>query len=76
MNGPSAIERLLATDPRDAGCGETFAVIGVFAESVTGRGDAAARFPGVPAHLAACPSCSQDLQGIVAAADCGPPGPG
>lgn len=76
MNGATAIARLLATDPRDAGCDETFAVIDLFAESVIDRSDAAARFPGVAAHLASCPSCSQDLQGIVAAADCGPPGPG
>ena len=40
MKGAIAIERLLATDPRDAGCDETFAVIDQFAESVGRLGTA------------------------------------
>lgn len=76
MKGAIAIERLLATDPRDAGCDETFAVIDQFAESIAGRGDAAARHPGVAVHLSSCPACSRDLQGIVGAADCDLPLPG
>lgn len=76
MNGPIALHRLLATDPRDVGCDATFAVIDVFAEMVLDRADAAGRYPEVAVHLSCCSSCSQDLQGILAAADCGPPGPG
>lgn len=76
MNGHAAVERLLATNPLDAGCDGTFAVLDVFAEEVIERGDPAARHPGVALHLASCPACSQDLQGILAAAECTPPGPG
>ena len=76
MNGPSELHRLLATDPRDAGCDATFAVIDVCAEMVLDRADAARRYPEVAIHLSHCPSCSQDLQGILALADCAPPEPG
>ena len=76
MSRPTRLEQFLATDPQDAGCAGTFDVIDVFADLAITRADAASRYPGVAVHLAACPACSQDLQGLLAAADCIPPGPG
>ena len=73
MNGPTPLERLLATDPRDVGCAETFENIDAFAELTLDRRDAAGRYPGVAAHLSACTSCAQDFQGLLAAASCIPP---
>ena len=68
MTGERAVQRLLATDPRDVGCAETFEHLDVFVELTLAHADAAARHPGVAVHLGTCPACAQDFQGLLAAA--------
>jgi predicted anti-sigma-YlaC factor YlaD len=53
---------VLAVDPRDAGCGATRAVLDRYVEA----DDARAQFPGVAAHLAACPACRTEHDGLLA----------
>jgi hypothetical protein len=56
MNGSKALDRLLQTDPRDAGCDETMELLHVYAELVAiDRADAEQRYPEVAAHLRSCP---------------------
>ena len=66
MAGWSGLDRLLATDPRDAGCASTRQALPGYAEFVTEDGRAQARYPAVAAHLAACPPCAEDLEGLLA----------
>lgn len=68
MNGWSALERFLDTDPRDCGCGETGEILHVYVDLAAADPDRARqRFPQVAAHLAACPPCEEDFAGILAA---------
>ena len=64
-----ALDRFLRTDPRDVGCAEATAILHVYADliSVAGSEGAAARYPGVAAHLAACGPCGEDFAGLLAA---------
>ncbi|MEV0288039.1 hypothetical protein AB0H36_28315 [Kribbella sp. NPDC050820] len=61
------LERFLATDPRDVGCGETMAVLHLYAELLAAGVDAAERYPGLASHLAACEPCAEDADGLLAA---------
>jgi hypothetical protein len=63
----AALERFLVTDPRDVGCEEAMAMLHVYADLVAAGVDAAARYPGMAAHLAACGPCDEDLAGLLAA---------
>jgi hypothetical protein len=74
MKGWAELDRFLRTDPRDVGCGEAMALLHVYADLVAGGADAAARFPGVAAHLAACGPCGEDFAGLVAVITEGLPG--
>jgi hypothetical protein len=67
MNEREMLDRFLRTDPRDVGCGEAIAVLHVYVDLVTSGQDAAARYPGVAAHLAACGPCGDDFAGLLAA---------
>ena len=67
MNGRSALERFLDTDPRDAGCDQAMEMLHVYAELVASDADAAALYPQVAAHLLACGPCTEDLVGLLAA---------
>lgn len=67
MNGWSALERFLDTDPRDAGCAEAMEMLHVYAELVANDADAARLYPQVAAHLLACGPCAEDLVGLLAA---------
>jgi hypothetical protein len=58
---------VLATDPADIGCDEAMAVLHVYVDLVAEDRDAASRYPGVAAHLAACGPCGDDFQGLLAA---------
>ena len=64
---PEGLERFLATDPHDVGCDDARAVLHLYAELVASGVDAAERFPGVASHLAACESCAEDADGLLAA---------
>ena len=67
MNGPSALERFLRTDPRDVGCDEALGLLHVYAELAAADGSAAERYPGVAVHLSACGPCGEDFEGLLAA---------
>ena len=69
MTDGSAIDRFLATDPRDVGCEQALEVLHVYVEMVLddSAGSAALRYPGVAAHLAACPPCDDDFHGLLRA---------
>jgi hypothetical protein len=61
------LERVLATDPADIGCDEALAVLHVYVDLIAADRDAAGRYPGVAAHLAACGPCDEDFKGLLAA---------
>jgi hypothetical protein len=65
------LERVLATDPADVGCDEAMAVLHVYVDLVASGDDAASRYPGVVAHLAACGPCGEDFTGLLAAVTAG-----
>jgi len=67
MSDLKRLERFLRTDPRDAGCDEAMAVLHVYADLVAADRNAAGRYPGVAAHLAACGPCAEDLAGLLLA---------
>jgi hypothetical protein len=67
MSNQEILSRFLHTDPRDVGCGEAMAVLHVYVDLVAAGQDAAARYPGVAAHLAACGPCGEDFAGLLAA---------
>ena len=68
MSDRERLERFLRTDPRDAGCDEAMAVLHIYVDLMVAGGDAAARYPGVAAHLLACGPCAEDFTGLLAAA--------
>jgi hypothetical protein len=77
MSGWSAFERFLGTDPADVGCGGTMEVMDVYAElAVADRPAAAARYPGVAAHLRNCDPCAEDLEGLMTVIRANGHGPG
>jgi hypothetical protein len=67
VSGTEALEAFLRTDPRDVGCAEATAALHVYADLVAAGAGAAARYPGIAAHLAACGPCADDLVGLLAA---------
>ncbi len=75
MSEFQALERFLRTDPRDVGCDEAMAILHVYADLIVlGSEDAAARYPGVAVHLAACGPCGEDFAGLLAAVTSEQPG--
>ena len=67
MSEMERLERFLRTDPRDVGCDEALAVLHVYVDLVAADEDAAARYPGVAVHLAACGPCGEDFAGLLLA---------
>ncbi|MGB6771143.1 MAG: hypothetical protein WBF51_03975 [Candidatus Dormiibacterota bacterium] len=67
MSNLGSLERFLRTDPLDAGCAEAFELLDRYVERQLAYGDAAARYPEIAAHLAACNPCVQDFEGLLAA---------
>jgi hypothetical protein len=67
MNGWSALDRFLRTDPRDVGCEQAMEVLHVYAELVASGETAEERYPGIAAHLRACGPCGEDFDGLLAA---------
>ena len=66
MNGWSALDRLLRTDPRDVGCAEAMEMLHVYVDLVAAGEQAEQRYPGVAAHLQACGPCGEDFAGLLA----------
>jgi hypothetical protein len=61
------LDKFLRTDPRDVGCEEAMAVLHIYVDLIVTGDDAAGRYPGVAAHLAACGPCAEDFTGLLAA---------
>ena len=61
------LDRFLRTDPRDVGCGEAMAVLHIYVDLIVTGEDAAGRYAGVAAHLAAGGPCAEDFTGLLAA---------
>jgi hypothetical protein len=70
MTGWLALDRFLATDPRDVGCEQAMQILHVYVELIRGDDagkEAARRYPGVATHLAACGPCGEDFDGLLSA---------
>ena len=67
VNGWSALERFLRTDPSDVGCAEAMELLDIYAELAAAGAPVEERYPGVAAHLRACGPCGQDFEGLLAA---------
>jgi hypothetical protein len=67
MSDQERLDRFLGTDPRDVGCDEAMAVLHIYVDLTLEGADAAARYPGVAAHLLACGPCAEDFAGLLAA---------
>ena len=67
MNLPSRAERLLTLRSGDVGCAETFEQIDRFVDVLLSGGDPHREFQGLVAHLANCPPCAEDFEGLLAA---------
>jgi len=67
MNGYSALDRFLRTDPRDVGCAQAMEMLHVYAELVAAGEPAGRRYPGIAAHLQACGPCGEEFEGLLAA---------
>ena len=62
-----ALDHFTSTDPADVGCERTLDLLHAYAELIVGGEDPEQRYPGLAAHLRACPPCSDDLEGLLAA---------
>ena len=67
MNGWSALDRFLGTDPRDVGCAQAMELLHVYAELAAAGTPEEEHYPGVATHLRACGPCGEDFEGILAA---------
>ena len=67
MNGWSALDRFLRTDPRDVGCAEAMRMLHVYADLVASGAAAEKQYPGIAAHFRACGPCADDFAGLLAA---------
>jgi hypothetical protein len=67
MSSWAALDRFLRTDPADVGCEQAMGILHVYVELVAADREAARRYPGVAAHLAACGPCGEDFRGLLAA---------
>lgn len=71
MSNWAALDRFLDTDPADVGCEQAMEMLHVYVEAVVASDDAARRYAGVAAHLAACGPCGEDFRGLLAAVTAG-----
>lgn len=65
MSGLANLKHFLRTDPADAGCEETFALLHLYVERELEHGDATDQHPRVAAHLAFCGPCQEDYRGLL-----------
>jgi hypothetical protein len=68
MSGWSRLQSFLHTDPRDAGCAETFEILDAYVELMLRDAHPELRYPGSAVHLRACRPCAEDLEGLLVAA--------
>ncbi len=67
MNGWTALEGFLRTDPRDVGCERAMELLHVYVDLIEAGEQPELRYPGVAAHLRACGPCAEDFDGLLAA---------
>jgi hypothetical protein len=67
MNGYSALDHFLRTDPRDVGCAQAMEMLHVYAELAAAGEPAGQRYRGIAAHLHECGPCGEDFEGLLAA---------
>ena len=67
MNGWSALDHFLRTDPQDVGCDQAMEMLHVYVELVAAGDQAEQRYPGIAAHLRACGPCGEDFEALLAA---------
>jgi hypothetical protein len=60
------IGRLLGPAGPEVGCDECFDQLDVYVETELAGADAAARHPGMAAHLEGCPACREDHESLKA----------
>jgi anti-sigma factor ChrR (cupin superfamily) len=61
------LNHLLGSGDRDPGCEACFELLDQYAEAALRGEDAGKRFPQIAAHLAGCPACREDTEGLIAA---------
>jgi hypothetical protein len=66
MNGWTALDQFLRTDPSDVGCAEAMEMMHIYVGLVAAGAPTADRYPGIAAHLRACGPCGQDFEGLLA----------
>ncbi len=67
MNGWTALDLFLHTDPRDMGCAEAMDMLHVYADLVAAGVPAEERYPGLAAPQRASGPCGEDFEGLLAA---------
>ena len=67
MNGWSALDDFLGTDPGDVGCARAMQMLHIYAELTAAGALPEQRYPGIAAHLRACGPCREDFEGLLAA---------
>jgi len=65
MREPDLVATLFGSDARDAGCDAGMDVLDRFVEAELDGRPVVELFPEVAAHLAACPDCAQDHEGLL-----------
>lgn len=61
------LERLLGRAERDSGCDAAFEQFDRYCDAVLSGRDAVREFPDVVTHIANCPACREDAEGLLAA---------
>jgi len=59
-----ALERLLGPREYEVGCDECFELIDEYVDLELAELDAAARLPGIRAHLDGCPACREEHEAL------------
>jgi hypothetical protein len=62
----AALERFLTTDPADAGCEQTIALLDAYVELIVRGEDPELQYPGLAVHLRTCLPCADDFAGLLA----------
>jgi hypothetical protein len=65
MNVRDSVDRVLGPGGPDAGCEGAAVHLARYADGAVAGDDVARAFPDVANHLAACPDCNQDYEGLV-----------
>ena len=61
------LNKLLGSGEPDPGCEACFELLDQYAEALLRGDDADQLFPQLAAHVASCPACREDTEGLIAA---------